>query len=48
MKFSKYFQQRLQERIAAKRIYQADKFERVDAQPPKGFWSLIRRIWPED
>lgn len=45
MKLPKYFQQRLQQRINAGRVYQPDKFERVDSSPPKGFWSLIRRVW---
>ncbi len=45
--FSRYFPIRLQQRLDAGRVYQPDKFERIDTQPPRGFWSLIRRIWPE-
>lgn len=44
--FSKYFQNRLQQRMSAGRVYSGDRFERIDSQPPKGLWSLIRRIWP--
>ncbi len=43
--FSRYFPERLQQRIDLGRVYQPDKFERVDEKPPEGFWTLIRRVW---
>lgn len=45
--FSNIFKPRHQQRIDAGRVYQPNKFVRVDDNPPKGFWSLIRRVWDE-
>ena len=46
MLFSKYFKERLQQRIDLGRVYTGDTFEQVPPAEPEGVWRFIRRLLP--